>query len=226
MPIVNRQTVIFHRSLVGNPAVQELYETLQLDFEPTSLIVRQVDFFRTTANIGGLHGIIAPFTNAKDGIIATFISNGTANTSDSYSSNPNSNYIINHPSMLFNGSVLFKVRKLADTLTASVAQGVITLTLEFIREVYPEPTASVSQMSQLIQTLTDMSRPTDIYPFDNIDETKSQPARVETPEPTGKIAELQALEESQEGGQDDKKIEVKTDDKTGDITIKTKPRPI
>jgi hypothetical protein len=214
MPIVNRQTVIIYRNLAGE--VQQFYKAINLDFEPTSFIVKQIDYLRTTG-AEGLHAILVPFTNAKDNLIATFVSDTTP---DAYTANPDSQFIINHPSMLFNGDVLFRVRKLRNTIEASTAEGIVSLTLEFIREVYPEPSASVSQMSQLIQTLTDMTRPTDIYPFDNIDETKSQPARVETPEPTGRIADLQALEErqAQEGGQDEKKVD--------DITVKTKPRPI
>lgn len=218
MPIYNRQTVEVFTILTG-PA-QSFTSNLGLDFDPTAVIVRQVLY--NNVNTNDVAAVIAPWTNAKNGIIATFLPR------IGFSSNPGSQFKIQNPGALSNGDTTFQVRRLTNFIGANSAVGTLSLTLEFIREVYPEPTATVSQMAQLIQTLTDMSRPTDVYPFDNIDETKSQPARVETPEPTGKIAELQALEErqAQEGGQDEKKVEVKTDEKTGDITIKTKPRPI
>jgi hypothetical protein len=214
MPIYNRQTVEVFASLAG--AVQSFTTNLGLDFDPTAVIVRQVLY--NNVNTNDVVAVIAPWTNAKNGIIATFLPR------NDFVSNSGSQFKIQNPGALSNGDTTFQVRRLTDVISANLATGTLSLTLEFIREVYPEPTATVSQMAQLIQTLTDMSRPTDVYPFDNIDETKSQPARVETPEPTGKIAELQALEETQaqEGGQDDKKEEVKTID----TTIKTKPRPI
>jgi len=159
MPIVNRQTIIVHRNLAGE--IQEFYKSIQLDFEPTSFIVKQVDYLRTTG-AEGLHGVIVPFTNAKNGLIATFVSDSTP---DAYSVNPDSQFIINHPSMLFNGDVLFQIRKLRDNLESSTAEGIIAITLEFVREVYPEPKPVVADMSELIRFLKSEKASQSIYPF-------------------------------------------------------------
>lgn len=214
MPIVNRQTSVLFVNLNDgtNNSVQDFSFNFNLDFDPTAVIVRQIVYADTGFGTDNVLSVLTNWTNSQNGIIATFID------TKPFVSNPDSQFKVENPGSLSNGDVSFQVRRLSDTITANTGIGRLSLTLEFIREVYPEPSASVSQMSQLIQTLTDMTRPTDIYPFDNIDETKSQPARVETPEPTGRIADLQALEERQEGGQDEKKVD--------DITVKTKPRPI
>jgi len=184
MPIVNRQTVIIHKDLAG--PLQEFYKEINLDFEPTTLIVRQLTFYKGTAT-SGLHGIIVPFTNAKDGIITSF------NDYNALITNPNSHFIINHPSMLFNGDVLFKIRKLTDGLVASTATGTISIELEFIREEYQEPKPVVADMTQLINFLKSEKASQSIYPFYPIGMRGGEERK--TPPVEGKLKDLEALEE-------------------------------
>jgi len=121
---MNRQTIIVHHSLTG--AIQSFNKNLFLDFTPSSVIIRGVDYGEG-AGATDLHGIIAPWS---DNPIATFIDD----TNNGYTSNPGTTFKINNPGVFSNGQITFQVRRLNNATSASTATGKISLTLEFIME--------------------------------------------------------------------------------------------
>ena len=179
MPIVNRQTIVVHHSLAG--AIQDFSKNLFIDFTPSSVILREVSYGEGAGGTD-LHGVFAPWSN---GVIGTFVDD----TNNGFTSNPGTSFKINNPGMFMNGDIMFRVRRLNNSTSASTATGKISLTLEFIYEVYPEPSSLVNEMKELIFTLKN-TQTTDDYPFDEV----KQIDPIETPPLTGKVAELEAME--------------------------------
>jgi len=126
---MNRQTIIIHHSLAT--ALQSFNKGLHLDFTPSIVIVRGVEYGEG-AGATDLHGIIAPWSNSP---IATFIDD----TNNGYSSNPSTTFNLYNPGMLVNGDITFQVRRLNNNTSASTATGKISLTLEFVEEEQKTP---------------------------------------------------------------------------------------
>jgi len=178
MPIVNRQTIVVHHSLAG--AIQEFSKNLFIDFTPSSVILREVSYGEGAGGTD-LHGIFAPWSN---GVVGTFVDD----TNAGFVSNPGTSFKINNPGMFMNGDTTFRVRRLNNSTGASTATGKLSLTLEFIYEVYPQPTSIVNEMKELVFTLRNTQN-TDDYPFDEVKTLDTTP-----PPLTGKVAELEAME--------------------------------
>lgn len=201
MPILNRQTIIVHHSLAG--ALQQFSKNLFIDFTPSSVILREISYGEG-AGATDLHGVFAPWSNNT---IGTFIDD----TNNGFVSNPGTSFKINNPGMLMNGDITFRVRRLNNSTAASTATGKLSLTLEFIYEVQPDPFPLVNEMKELITTLT-QTKTDDVYPFDPIQEPQGftpNPSEVSdaTLSLTGKVAELETMEggETPENPQGEKK---------------------
>jgi hypothetical protein len=121
--IVERETVIIHRSLNG---ITDWYQTLNLDFDPDQVVVRNVNY--AGSGTGEVHAILVDFIESNEQLLCSFIdlSGGP------YTSQPMSHFNISN-FMLKNGTPLFRVNALTDSIDANTATGVITLNLEFLR---------------------------------------------------------------------------------------------
>jgi len=185
MPIKQRQVVVVHRQLAaGGGGIEEEFSfNLGLDFVPTSVIVRTIAYRLNSAT--GLHAIRTSWIKSKDNNLGLFI----CSANNDFVSNPNTTFKISNPGSLINGDTKFSIKKLTDAEIDPTADGALGLTLEFIQEDYPEPSPLVNEMKQLINVLSNVNKPRDVYPFDNIDRTQSQPAPIEQPKPVNEPEE-------------------------------------
>jgi hypothetical protein len=199
MPIKQRQVVVVHRQLAaGGGGIEEEFSfNLGLDFVPTSVIVRTIAYRLNSAT--GLHAIRTSWIKSKDNNLGLFI----CSANNDFVSNPNTTFKISNPGSLINGDTKFSIKKLTDAEIDPTADGALGLTLEFIQEDYPEPSPLVNEMKQLINVLSNVNKPRDVYPFDNIDRTKSQPAPIEQPKPVNEPEEMEG--EGDDTSQDKKK---------------------
>lgn len=156
MSIIQRQAVVVHRATNGEIPFSF---NLELDFVPSSVIVRTIAYRRNTGS--GLHGIKCSWLKARSGIIGILV--GSAN--DDFVSNPNTTYKIDAGvgGALINGDVQFNLVKLGDNETEEQLDGVLALTLEFIKEDLPEPDNLLNEMKSLIEVLKKPKN--DVFPF-------------------------------------------------------------
>ena len=167
MPIINKQTAVIHQALAG--AIQSFTTSLDLDFDPTSVIVREVSY-GNGGNTNDLHSVSVNWVNAKDGIIATFLDD------TSFVSNPSSSFKVQE-GLVNNGDITIELRRLTNTLIASTAIGELSVVLEFVREEYHETKPVVADMSDLITFLKQEKTAQSIYPFAQVGgeiETKNE----------------------------------------------------
>lgn len=196
MPIKQRQVVIIHRAVEGVDEVPFSFN-LKLEFVPTSVIVRTITYRKNTGT--GLHAIKVSWLKARNGLIGLIV----GSTNNDYVSNPNTTFMIENPGSIMNGDVKFNLVKLNDNENPEELGGTIGLTLEFIQEEYPKPSPLAGEMKQLINVLSNINKPRDVYPFDNIDRTQSQPAPVEAPKPVNEPEQMEG--EGDDTSQDKKK---------------------
>ena len=197
MPIKQRQVVVVHRFL--DTTEQSFTYNLNLDFVPTSVIVKTITYGKNASSGENYtNGIIYPWSNGRVSSIFIDDNNG------SFCSNPGTIFDLKKSGgLLINGDVRFTIKELADTQTPHDVAGLIGITLEFLQEEYPEPSPLVNEMKQLINVLSNVNKPRDVYPFDNIDRTQSQPAPVEAPKPVNEPEEMEG--EGEDTSQDKKK---------------------
>jgi len=155
MSITQRAIEVLHTNIVGG---QENYSfNLHLDFTPTHVIVRSINYERSQAPVTTkLHQISAPWTNHHP--IGVFLDDG------SYISNPHSIIPLGEAGgALINGQITIIINRIVTDVLAPTAVGVLSLTLEFYREEEEKEDALLSNMSELINVLKTPKN--DIYPF-------------------------------------------------------------
>jgi hypothetical protein len=157
--ILQRQVVVVHRATNGDIPFGF---NLDLDFVPSSVIVRTIAYRRNTGS--GLHGIKCSWLKARSGLIGVLV--GSAN--DDFISNPNTIFQIKNGASILNGDVLFNLVKLGDNETEEQLDGVLGLTLEFIQEDIPEPKPKSTDIDKLINFLKTEKASRDIYPFNPV----------------------------------------------------------
>jgi len=151
MSVTKRKTVIIHRALIpGNVSFSYDFE---LDFAPETMIVRDISFGGIP--LGDLHGVRVPWIDSKEGLIATFIEDSN------FTSQPGSFFNVSEKS-LQNGSLGFEVYRLQNDLTANIATGNLSMTLEFGQKVDkpydPKPIDMIAMMREIMAVKM-------VYPF-------------------------------------------------------------
>jgi hypothetical protein len=147
--IKQRQVVVVHRFLDSE---KDFNFNLGLNFVPTSFIVRSINYRQSTNT--GINFIGANFVNSKDNVLGVFIASGvdgSSNTLGDYISNPNTEYDIINPASLMNGGVKFFINRVVDDIVSpGNANGVLSLTLEFLQKEEREDRIDVSSMKMLV----------------------------------------------------------------------------
>ena len=147
-----RKTVIIHRALNGANTLS-FTENFDLDFQPSEVIIRDISF---VGDLDELHGIRASWTDAREGLIGTFIAD------PAFTSQPSSFFTIKERS-LQNGSHTFEIYTLTNTLGTPSAVGNLAMTLEFTHKI-PEPyEPKMNDLRPLMTAIWKDIR--DTYPF-------------------------------------------------------------
>lgn len=159
--ILQRQVVVIHRAVEGVGEVPFGFN-LDLEFIPTSVIIRTIAYRRNTGT--GLHGIKVNWLKARSGIIGLI--NGS--TGDDFVSNPNTTFQIKNGASLLNGDVLINLVKLSDDENPEELGGTLGITFEFIQEDKPTPKPKTTDIDRLINFLKTEKASRDIYPFNPV----------------------------------------------------------
>ncbi len=160
--ILQRQTVIIHREVDANDSTFSF--NLGLNFVPTSVILRSLNFGKTDATPDNyVNGVILPWTNGEIGCAFVYAGNSPI------FSNPGTIFDLSKKgSSLVNGDVNFTIVKLTDTEEASGVIGVLALTFEFIQEDIQLPKPKTTDIDKLINFLKTEKASRDIYPFNPV----------------------------------------------------------
>lgn len=198
MPVKQRQVVVVHKRL---SAEQSFSFNLNLRFVPTQAIIRSISYLSTTGLTNSINGILYPWSNGEVGDVII------DNLTSQYISNPGTIFHLDNAGYLMNGDVKFSIRQLTNSQITNNLAGDLSITIEFLQEEYPKPSPLASEMKQLISVLSNVNKPRDVYPFDNIDRGVQPPTADNQPSlPESEVSDATLMEgEGDDASQDKKK---------------------
>jgi len=159
--VLQRQVVVVNRFL--SPSEQSFRVNLGLNFTPTKVIVKSLSYGKNAqSGLNYTNGIVFPWCDGEIGGVIIDDNN------NNFLSNPNTTFDLKNGGALMNGSSLFIIYRLTDSVVPHHISGMVSFTFEFLQEETQDLKPQSNDMNVLINYLKQRDSQQNIYPYSQL----------------------------------------------------------